>query len=70
MSNPFSKRPEPKKSHVGMSMTREQAEAFQRIKGAIDAPSDSAVLRRGLELLYADTFPVETAKDEIRRQQP
>ena len=51
MDNPFASKPEPKKSHAGLSMTREQREMFDRLKAYYRLESDSAVLKMGLKLL-------------------
>lgn len=50
-NNPFSDKPAPKKSHAGLSMTRDQGEMFVQIREHYELPSDSAVLKMGLELL-------------------
>lgn len=38
--------------HAGLSLTREQAEAFKKFKEQYKLESDSAVLKVGLALMY------------------
>ena len=61
-TNPWEPREEARKSHAGLSMTKEQREDFNAMKAWYELPSDSAVLKLGLTLLH------EKWVDELKAQ--
>ena len=51
--NPWGPRPDPKKRVITVSVTAAQDDDFERMKAELDLPTDSAVVKRGLEMLHA-----------------
>ena len=54
--NPFAPRPEFKKRVITVSVTREQHEAFERMKAELEMDTDGAVIKHALMGLYWQLF--------------